>query len=150
MREHWLKTLAGNIVVGWIFGIFYVTGLTLLFPFLFFLQLAGPSSPNFLIAAIILITISFFGFLGRYGNLAGTLKTLGRITLIPGLLGIFFSVFGRRIIVSVLEGQQLAQGVLLTLISYVENAVPKVLALTVLYIVLGIFMWWIGSKFERN
>jgi len=145
-----IKRAAGNMVVGWIFGLLYVTGLALLFPFIYFLQVSGPTSPRILVAAAILIVASFFGFFGRYGDLAGTLKALGRITLIPGLIGIFFSVFGRGIIVSTLEQQQLAQEALLVLVTLVENAVPKVRILTVIYILLGIFMWWMGSKFERN
>lgn len=145
----WIKQAAGNIVVGWIFGLLYVTGLALLFPFVYFLQISGPTSPSILITAAILIVASFFGFLGRYGDISISLKVMGRITLIPGLIGIIFSVFGRRIILSALEGQQLAQEAVTVLTAYLDNAVPKIRILTVLYILLGIFLWYLGSKFER-
>lgn len=150
MAPEWIKSVIGNIVVGWIFGILYVTGLTLLFPFLFFLQVSGPTSPIVLVVAVIMIIASFFGYLGRYRDIGSTLKALGRITLIPGLLGIFFSVFGRVLITAMLEGRGLAQDVLLRLVLIAENVIPKVWVLTIIYVFIGILMWYVGYRLERR
>ena len=150
MAPEWIKSVIGNIVVGWIFGILYVTGLTLLFPFLFFLQVSGPTSPIVLVVAVIMIIASFFGYLGRYHDIGSTLKALGRITLIPGLLGIFFSLFGRVLITAMLEGRGLAQDVLLRLVLIAENIIPKVWVLTIIYVFIGILMWYVGYRLERR
>ncbi|MBI4145081.1 hypothetical protein HY493_02640 [Candidatus Woesearchaeota archaeon] len=138
-----------DLLAGWVLSILYVTGLTLLFPFLYFLALPGATSPILLVTAVVLVVLSFFGFVWNEGSINKALKTLSRITLIPGMIGVLFSVFGRDVILGYIQSKFVATPSIFTfVISNLETAVPKIRVLTVVYILLGIFLWFIGDRFE--
>lgn len=144
-----LHSFIRDLLLGWLLSFVYVTGLTLLFPFLFFLSLPGATSPILLTIAVVLIVVSFFGFVWQEGRIGAALKTLSKITLIPGMIGVLFSIFGRDVVISYVQSKLLVPTLFMTLfINNIETAVPKIRVLTVVFILLGIFLWFLGDRFE--
>ena len=138
-----------DLLLGWLLSFVYVTGLTLLFPFLFFLSIPGATSPILLTTALVLVVVSFFGFVWQEGKMGAALKTLSKITLIPGMIGVMFSLFGKEVVVAYVQSNLLVPAFFMEIfISNLESAVPKIRVLTVVYILLGIFLWFIGDRFE--
>ena len=141
-----LRAFVGDLVTGWLLSLVYVSGLTLLFPFLYFIALPGPTSSTLLALAVILILFSFFGFAWNKGRISTALKSLGRITLIPGLIGVFFSILGKEFVIALIQ-PRVSAAVLDVALLYVNRAVPKVQTLTIAYMILGVLLWFIGNRF---
>ena len=149
MRKTRFHEFVSGLLLGWVLSILYVAGLTLLFPFLYFLALPGATSPVILAVAAVLIVLSFLGFLWQEGRLGRALKSLSKITLIPGIIGVLFSLLGREIFVNYVKAKFAAPDPVMSLfIGNIDQAVPKIQALTVVYILLGVFLWFLGDKFE--
>ncbi|MBI4151039.1 hypothetical protein HY492_02855 [Candidatus Woesearchaeota archaeon] len=140
-----LHAFVGGLVFEWLLGVVYVIGLTLLFPFLYFLALPGNTSPKILTIAVVLILGSFMGYIMQKGTLARALRALSKVTLIPGFIGVLFSLFGKTAFLTIISPEAIT---LLTV--YVDQAVPKVQALTIAYILLGLFLWYIANKLEKK
>ncbi len=148
-RDARLHAFVGHLVLEWILGGIYVTGLTLLFPFLYFLALPGSTSPKILTLAVVLILASFLGYVWQKGKLSKALRALSKITLIPGLIGILFMLFGKITFLAII-GKTMPQDLVVLITLYFDQAVPKVQALTIVYILLGIFLWYIANKLEKK
>ncbi len=148
-RDARLHAFVGGLVLEWLLGVVYVIGLTLLFPFLYFLTLPGSTSPKILTIAVVLILGSFMGYVAQKGTLARALRALSKVTLIPGLIGILFSLFGKTAFLTII-GSVVTQEATNLLTVYIDQAVPKVQALTIVYILLGLFLWYIANKLEKK
>jgi hypothetical protein len=140
------QAFIGLVVLEWILSFAYVSGLTLLFPFVYFLSMPGNTSPTLLAIALGLIGFSFIGFLWLHGGFGHALKCLSKITLIPGMIGVVFSIFGQNFIFAMLPKALPAEAIEIATM-YLEEAIPKIRALTIAYIVLGVFLFWLGEKF---
>ena len=136
----------GLIVLEWVLSFAYVSGLTMLFPFVYFLALPGTTSPTLFGVAAALIGVSVVGFLFLQGGFGHALKALSKITMIPGIIGVVFSFFGEDVILSLLPRAIPADALTLAK-TYLDQAIPKIRVLTIIYIALGVFLWWLGEKF---
>jgi len=139
-------------------SVVYITGLTLLIPLVFLYifpdQVEGlvlAPSPVILWLSLAMVAAGFIVTLWHTKSLGGSLKSLGRITFVPGLIGLVFSFFGRDTMLLYLAGTlpkfQQAQPLLET---YLDNAVPRVRFLTFSLFILGALLWFVGDKLERD
>jgi hypothetical protein len=153
-----VQAVVGHLVWRVLMSLLYITGLTLLIPFIFLFVfpedsgvVAPVSSPILVWTAVVMVVISVLVTLAYRKSFGAALKSLGRITFIPGFIGLVFSIFGRDAVLLYLAGTvsgfQKVQN-LLTL--YVDNAVPKVRYLTLGFFVLGIVLWLMGDKLETD
>jgi len=98
-----------------------------------------------LVLASVALTLIFTASLGR------SLKMLGRVTFIPGFLGLVFTIFGRDIVLLYLASTvpafvKIQQAVTF----YLDTAVPKVRYLTFGFFMLGALLWLLGDKMEAE
>jgi len=136
----------------------YIAGLTILIP-LFLLLISPPpdvAAIEFLgvyfLVALALIVASVLALLWWKASLAKTLKTLGSMTLIPGILALVFAINGREIVLAWFETRILNFALVKPyFIQYLEQAVPKIWWLTVLYLLLGMFLilWGVRAGKEE-
>ena len=132
----------------------YTTGLTLLIPFVVLrlqpedLKLVPVgASPVLLWVAIGLMTTAFVVRLVVTRSLSDTLKALGMLTFLPGLVGIVVTIFGRewllnRFADTVPRFQEVRPAVEVEL----DRAVPQVVYLTVGFFVAGVLLLVLGSR----
>jgi len=133
----------------------YTTGLTLLIPFVALrvqpadLKLVPVgTSPVLLWLAIGLMLAAFIVRLWVSRSLGDSLKALGFLTFLPGLIGIFVWLLGREWLLSRLETtvpkfEDMRPAVEL----YLDRAVPQVAYLTVGFFVAGVLLLLLGSRF---
>lgn len=153
-----MQRLAENVVWSVIVSLLYIAGLTLLIPLVFLfvfpqeMDIVSPStSPILVWTAVGLILASFFITLTFKKSLGGALKSLGRVTFIPGLIGLVFSLVGRDLVLLYMAGTIPGFNQLKPLLSlYLDNAVPHVRYLTLGFFVLGVVFWLLGDKLEAD
>lgn len=139
----------GKVALEWVLSLLYVTGLALIFPFIYFRASNTGESPALLAIAAVLVLVSFFGFLWLKGKLKSALISLSKITLIPGFIGVLFSLFGEDVFFALIS-KTAPEPAVAALQLYVEQAVPQVRALTVAYVLLGLLLWWLGQRFNKK
>jgi hypothetical protein len=136
----------------------YTTGLTLLIPFVALrvqpaeLQLVPVgTSPALLWIAIALMASALVVRLWATRSLGGSLRALGLLTFLPGLVGIFVTLFGREALLSRLaETLPRFQEAQPAIELYLDRAVPQVLYLTVGFFVAGAILLLLGSRVTRR
>ena len=146
--------------IGWrvFISLVYITGLTLLIPSVFLfvfpseLNIVSPATSAVVVwcaVAFILLSIVVTVILRK--SVGAALKALGRVTFIPGLIGLVFSLIGRDVVLLYLAGTVPNFPVVReTLTLLIEQAVPHVRYLTVGYFVLGLVLWLVGDKMQRD
>jgi hypothetical protein len=142
------KRVAGLIIfeiIKIIAQVFYFAGLTALIPLVPLLL-----SPQQLIGARYAFGVAFgfifVGFLVVYWFSASkkiAFRSLGLMTLIPGLLAVLFSYIGPRRMAIVLRWFGEASPLLET---WIESYVPKAWLLAGIYIILGTALVWLSEK----
>ena len=149
--------LLSNLVVLMIVRLAYITGLTLLIPFIFLFLLPTDgvtlwqgTPPTLLIIATVLILVSFVIMFWHKQNMSRTFKALGLMTLIPGLVALLFALFGREAIFAVMQKYIFAPGVETAITLYLNQAIPRIRILTISYMFLGLLMWLMGDKLEKG
>ncbi len=97
------------------------------------------------VTALALIAVSIIGVYNLTGNHKGkTYVTLGIITVVPALLAIFFSFVSDKIVIGFIAKyvpgfvEQMVEG-------YIALIVPRLTALTGLYVVIGLTLIVIGA-----
>jgi type IV secretory pathway TrbD component len=135
-------------------GVAYPLGLTLLLPLPLLLLLppdavVGPAGSAPLIGGVAtaLVVASLLASLVYTHSLAGSLKTLGRLSFVPGLIGVVFWVVGReavlgyaaRVVPGFREVERAAQ-------LYVDRAVPSVRWLTLAFFAVGVLLLLLGDR----
>ena len=132
-------------MVKFLAGLFYISGLTSLIPIV---PLAfSPSSFAVLqyafTIALFFIFLSFIFIYFFTSSKKKAFRELGFITLIPGLLAVFFSYAGpRRIALFIGLFQKLSPYVQEVLNGYV----PKTWLLSGIYIIVGVSFIWLSEK----
>jgi hypothetical protein len=151
-RSPWADRLVGALAWRAFVSTAYTTGLTLLIPFVAVRLLPSEfrlvpigTSPVLLWIAVGLIAAALVVRLWASRSLGGTLKSLGWLTFIPGLVGVVAGVFGRealleRLARTVPHFQEVRPAVEL----YLDRAVPQVRYLTVGFFAAGILMLLAG------
>jgi hypothetical protein len=137
----------------WFFRLLYVSGLTLVFPIVYLF--AFPSDAPFpilpsLLIALLLIAISFMGLLILEERFGRALQSIAQATLIPGIIGVFFSFFSRDAVFNLLSKTFAGEQATLLLNRYLENVVPKLQIVTIVYVVLGLLIWYWGYKVNQK
>lgn len=158
VRKPLLERLTTYVVWRLTVGILYISGLTLLIPYLFLFVfpqdlnvISSGASSALLWTAIGLVVVSLLATVWLTASLGGALKMLGRVTFLPGLLGLVFTMFGRDMVMLYLAGTLPAFEKVQGLLSfYVDTAVPHVRYLTLGYFVLGVVLWLLGDKIESE
>lgn len=140
-----------KIVFGFLFSLFYLSGLISLFSFIITLNFKKSMifTPNyFLISAALFLFVAFVGGLWNEGSLSKTLKTYSLLTLVPGIIGFFVIFFGENIFYeTLLMNTNLDINIINTLMkTYMERAVPSTYGLIAFYIVVGAVMFWFSRK----
>lgn len=153
-----LGRLASTAAARLFVGAVYPTGLTLLIPLVLVrlapasLDVAPAGSARALAwAAGVMVAASLLVSLSYTRSLAGSLKSLGRLTFAPGLLGLVFSVSGREAVLAYL-GRTLprfaeVEGLVAL---YLDRAVPSVRYLTVGFFVVGALLLFAGRQLDRS
>ncbi len=152
-QRPFLFSLLVNIVAHFL----YVLGLSVLIPIIFLLffpehlwEYAVYTKP-LLYASIGLVIGSAILLYFYKGSIGRTFFSLGLMTLIPGALALLFSIYNQEIIFTVVKGY-VAQFELIEpfLTTYLEHSLPRVWALTISYLVIGIILLWAGISFLRK
>jgi hypothetical protein len=144
-----------GFIVSWIARLFYLSSLTSLIPFGAVLVKSGfthigEQLGKVPIAAIILLGLSILVLLFFYHNLAHTLASLGWMTFLPGLGGVFFMLFNREqvfgALASVFSGFALVEPFIIAL----QASLPQVWAFIIGYVALGFVLIHIAGRIERE
>lgn len=136
----------------WVFGTIYFLGLTFLLPFLLTKNIpteigALQSGPPILFAiAIFLVFIGFLGMFYAKHDIPETLSTLGRITLMPGLIGIIISLTGKEFVINLIEKWFNLGPVNVIVTNTLDRASSQVWILTLSYIIIGIGLFYWSKK----
>lgn len=138
-----------SIILRPILAFLYIIGLSFIIPFFISTSLpeeiaAKYNSVFFLIGSIILILISIIGTFYIKENLSKTLKSLAYYSLVPGILSILTTVFGKDFLNNILTSETLQP----IITAYLETRVPKLWFLTIAYILLGIILYFMGEKIK--
>lgn len=125
--------------------VFYFAGLTALIPLMPLLlspqQLVGAKYAFGFAFGFILAGFFFVYWFSDSKKVA--FRSLGLMTLIPGLFAVIFSFMGPRRMANFLRIFGEASPVLE---SWIESYVPKAWLLAGIYIILGVFLVWVSEK----
>jgi len=134
-------------LVSWIAGAIYFAGLTALIPIVP-LVISPIQFVNAQRAFAVALAFIVFGFalvyiVSRSKKIA--LRTLGMVTLVPGLIAVFFSYSGERRMTELMRWFSEAP----LFEKYIETHVPKAWLLAGIYIILGVLLIWLSEKSKR-
>ena len=138
-----------------IYKALYITGLAILIPmiFAFAFQEPGPwySKPmTYFFASIFLILYAFFGMLKRKKKLSDTLKSLGKMSLIPGIIALIFFVFGGPLVYNFLRMIIPKFDAIEPFVTiFIESSIPKMGVLVLGYIFIGGILYYLGDRIKK-
>ncbi len=131
----------------------YVAGLTFLIPMVFAFAFHSGGDLKvplgYLMFSLFLIMFAFFGLLRRKRHRGETLKSFGRMTLIPGTIAFILLILGNEVVVrlfSVLPGFGSFE---IWLSFYLHYFIPKISAIIISYIVIGSALYFAGSRIKK-
>lgn len=133
----------------------YIAGLSILIPMVFAFALGEKapwySSPmTYLFASVFLILFAFAGLLKRKKHRGKVLMSLGRMSLIPGVVALALFVFGRSIVFGffsrIVPGFESVKPLFDAFISY---SVPRMGVLVIGYLVVGAALYYAGSRIRK-
>lgn len=133
-----------RIVVIKFFKFLYIAGLTFLLLMLFTTQrprqlAVFKGTPHFLGAvAIIFIVYSVIELKSMLGSWKKVCRKLAVFTLIPGILGVLFAIFGETLF--------LIRSPIAAI--YIREVIPKVWVLTIAYVTIGIGFYVFSKKLK--
>lgn len=138
-----------SLILRPILAFLYILGLSFIIPFLLVTKLPEEiavkyNSILFLILSIILLLISVIGTLFIKENLSKTLKSLAYYSLIPGILSLLTTLFGKDFLTNIFTSKTLEP----IITTYINSRVPKLWFLTIAYILLGIILYFLGEKLK--
>jgi hypothetical protein len=153
-----LEGLLGRLLARAFVGIAYPLGLTLLLPLPLLTLLpaevaSGSAAQASLVGGVAaaLVVGSLLASLAYTHSLGGSLKTLGRLTFLPGLVGLLLWVAGREPALDyaarVLPGFRRIEPVAL---AYVDRAVPSVRWLTIAFFCVGALLLLAGDRLAHR
>ncbi|MEM4369122.1 MAG: hypothetical protein QXU88_02255, partial [Candidatus Woesearchaeota archaeon] len=123
----------------------YVTGLTALIPLV---VIQTHFAPRAFTASIALVGIAILIMLMVEGSFGQTVKRLGLMTFVPGILAILFILFGKEVILMPLVDYFPAVGPAIA--AYLERTVPSVTVLAISFFVIGFILWRVGSVLTKK
>ncbi len=138
-----------------VYKIIYITGLSILIPMVFAFAFGGEgpwySSPiTYLFASIFFILFAFIGLLKRKKHKGKVLMSLGRMSLIPGVIALFVFIFGRGIFYNLFAGIIPGFGKVEPLFEiFIDYSIPKMGILVVGYVIIGALLYYIGTNIKK-
>ncbi|MBN1644475.1 hypothetical protein JW851_00345 [Candidatus Woesearchaeota archaeon] len=156
MREKKRSVIVG-LLISFIAHFVYIAGLSIMIPLLFFvffpehLWTSVVYAKSMIFFAVGLVVISAF-VLYIYNNSIGrTFFSLGLATFVPGSLALVFSVYNKEFVFGFIR-TYLKQFNLIEpyLDTYLAHSMPRVWALTVSYILIGVIFIWLGIRYSRR
>lgn len=133
----------------------YITGLAILIPMIFAFALGeeGPwySKPiTYFFASLFLILFAFFGILKRKKKLSETLKSLGKMSLIPGVIALLFYAFGGTVVYSFMSVFIPGFSAVEPFVNiFIESSIPRMGILVLGYIVIGAALYYTGENLKK-
>ncbi len=145
-------------IIKHVWGFFYVSGLSIFIPFLASINLPTvletlkvASTQTLLLSAIALTIIGIVGTYATAKNTGQMLRWIGLYTLIPGLLGLAFSVINRQVVYSRAEKLVPAFTELRPVIdAYLEHTIPRLFTLPIVFMLVGTYLFWKGFQLTRQ
>lgn len=157
-KKNLKKRIGHKVEETWYFILYkavYIAGLAVLIPmvFAFAFREQGPwySKPlTYFFASLFLILFAFFGMLKRKKRLSSTLQSLGRMSLIPGIIALIFVIFGRSLVYNFLrifipKFESFEPFVRL----FIESSIPRVGILILGYIIVGAVLYYLGYRIRK-
>jgi hypothetical protein len=143
------RGFAGSVfalILRYVAQLAYIAGLAALIPLVIF---PTTKAPTYFSAAAGLIIFAVLVIFIQKGSLALTIRSLGRITTIPGILAVLFLMFGRES--SVNFALSLAPSLTEPIVkAYIENSIPSVWLLALGFLIVGVILWMLGSRMVRR
>ncbi len=90
--------------------------------------------------------ISIIGTLYIRESLAKTFKSLAYYSLVPGLLSLLTTIFGKDFLINFLTKYTKALEPVVTV--YINTKIPKLWFLTIAYLLLGVILYFIARKLK--
>ncbi len=148
MQKKEVHAALGNLIIGYLVSIAYITALTFLIPLLLVpevLIVQVPLVVKVCIGVMVLCALVMFWLKKDFGL---ALISLGYATVIPGILGMLFRVFGSELFLQYLarlgpDAEAIAR-------DYIQQNVPTIWFIMVGYIVVGALLCYWGSKITRR
>jgi len=123
----------------------YFAGLTALVPLVI---IPTQKAPTYVSAAMGLIIFAILVLFIQKGTLGLTIRALGRLTTLSGVLAVLFLMFGREASINFVSGVSSALAPLIR--GYIENSIPSVWLLVLGFLLIGIVLWGVGGKMVRK
>jgi len=123
----------------------YFAGLTALVPLVI---IPTQKAPTYVSAAMGLIIFAILVLFIQKGTLGLTIRALGRLTTLSGVLAVLFLMFGREASINFVSGVSSALAPLIR--GYIENSIPSVWLLALGFLLIGIVLWGVGGKMVRK
>ncbi len=150
------KTQATDMLYRVFFKSCYLIGLSFLIPFAITYALPSESGEIwyslpllFFFVSLLLVLLSFYGLFWKHKHLGKTFKSIGFMSLVPGLLAAFVSTIGKQKLVSAVLSLHAGETTARILGVYIDRTTPKLKVLVFSYIVIGLFFYWIGTKLKE-
>ncbi|MEM2916716.1 MAG: hypothetical protein QXT19_05175, partial [Candidatus Woesearchaeota archaeon] len=151
----YMRSVSG-LVVGWIARLLYIASLTSLVPFGALLLTSAPAQVPVRLGYLPVTALALFGLsalllLCYHRSLARTLSSLGWMTLLPGLVALFFIIFRRDRGFGMLSWLVVGFGKIEpALNAYLERTLPKLWVFIVGYIIIGFVLVYFAGKIEKE
>ena len=149
MPKKGVEHVLGRMLIGYLVSIAYIAALTFLLPLLLIPSTLFSQVPTIVYICVGVIILCALLLLWLKGDFGSALISLGLGTLIPGILGILFAVFGEEKFLGYL-GQFVSISEVEPLIGYVTANVPKLWIITAGYVLVGFLLYNWGSKITRR
>jgi len=148
-----VKKHAENTSYYLVYRTLYVAGLTILIPMAFAFSIGEwkwySRSFLFLFVSLFLIIFSFVGMLQRKRHRGETLKSFGRMTLIPGTIALALFIFGKEVLLRFFSIMPGFENVEHLLAFYLDVFIPRMGILLAGYILIGAVLYLIGTKIKK-
>ena len=140
-----------SLILKPVLAFLFVLGLSFIIPVILSASLPEDitslyASVSFLIVSVILIIISVAGTLYISKDIAHMFRNLGLYSIIPGVIAMITTVFGREVLVVFFSVNSETLQPIIT--AYLDARVPKLWILTASYLILGIVLYYIGRKLK--
>lgn len=141
-----------------IWGFFFVSGLSIFIPWLASINLPTAletlkvaSTQVLLLSAIAMTVIGVIGSYATAKNTGQMLKWMGLYTLIPGLLGVAFSAVNKQVVYARAEHLFPAFDQIKPAVdAYLGHTIPKLFMLTIVFSLIGLYLFWKGWQLSRQ
>ena len=144
-----------GFIIGWIARLLYLGALTTLIPFGALLITSGIKNiptqvRNVPITAVVLVGISIVVLFLYHRDFAHTLASMGWMTFLPGLGGLFFLFFSKDKIFALFEKLFVGFESIKPLLDAVQQSLPQVWIFVIGYVVLGFVLIHIAGRMDRE